>query len=149
MLNSYISLFKKDRVNILILHFLSVENSRNKAILKQLEQSAVSNGHCVTVLSGFTDGDNFSDVQYSYITLVVPCGGVFSSKLSPKIGEVLAHCRTLTGKKGAALVVKSGFFADKTCKNLMHAMEKEGMIVDYFEVIQNIDHAAVAGKKIG
>ena len=28
-------------------------------------------------------------------------------------------------------------------------MEKEGMMIDYFEVINNVDHANYVGKKIG
>lgn len=136
-------------MNILILHFLPSDSSRHTAIVKKLEQAVAAQGHSVSVVPALTDGDTFSDVPYTYITVVVPCQGVFSSKLAPKVSEVFARCRTLGGKKAAALVVKTGLFAEKTCRNLMRAMEKEGMFVDYFEVLQNAEQAAYAGGKIG
>ena len=37
----------------------------------------------------------------------------------------------------------------KTCSNLMAAMEKQGVFLDYFDVVENPDHAAYVGKKIG
>ena len=66
-----------------------------------------------------------------------------------KFDEILDNCGNLTSKKGCALVVKSGFSSWKTCKNLMKAMEKQGVLLDYFEVVDNPDHAAYVGKKIG
>ena len=46
-------------------------------------------------------------------------------------------------------MVKSGLFSGKMCRLTMHAMEKEGMVVDYFDIIESADHAAFVGKKIG
>ncbi|MEE0999330.1 MAG: hypothetical protein UIH41_06695, partial [Treponemataceae bacterium] len=63
--------------------------------------------------------------------------------------EVLATCGNVSGKKGCALIVKSGLFSQKFCNSVMKKMEKEGMKIDYFDVINNVDHAAHVGKKIG
>ena len=57
---------------------------------------------------------------------------------------------SLAGKKGAAFLKKTGpFFVNKALCNLMRVMEKEGMMVNWSEVLLSSDHANAMGKRIG
>ncbi|AEE17116.1 hypothetical protein [Treponema brennaborense] len=136
-------------MRVVLLHFLSAENGKHSSILKKLSDAASKNGHQVDVVSGTRDTDSFRITPYEYVAVVCPCTGIIGGKISAKVSEVLENSGSVSGKKGCALVVKSGLSAQKTSRNLMRAMEKEGMVIDYFDVIENADHAAYVGKKIG
>ena len=69
--------------------------------------------------------------------------------MPPIVSEVLANCGVVGGKKSCALVLPSLFGAEKACKALMKAMEKEGMFVDYFDIVQSPEHATHVGTFLG
>jgi hypothetical protein len=135
-------------MRVLILHFLSVRNEKHAGILKKLEQAAAAAGHQVTVC-GEKDTVNLHTAMYEYIAVVTAPSGFIGAKLPEKLPEILSTHGSVSGKKGCALVVKPGLFSGKMCRLTMHAMEKEGMVVDYFDIIESADHAAFVGKKIG
>lgn len=135
-------------MRVLILHFLSVRNEKHAGVLKKLEQAAAAAGHQVTVC-GERDTVNLHTAMYEYIAVVTAPSGFIGAKLPEKLPEILSTHGSVSGKKGCALVVKSGLFSGKMCRLTMHAMEKEGMVVDYFDIIESADHAAYVGKKIG
>ncbi len=136
-------------MRILILSFLKSDNNKHNEILKKLAAAAESKGHEVRVQNGIKEQDQIHLTIYDYIAVVVPASPLFGAKVNPKLPEVLSHCGNPEGKKGCALVVKSGFMSQKMVRVTMRAMEREGMKLDYFEVIENVDHAAYVGKKIG
>ena len=136
-------------MRIVILHFLDVENKKHSEILKKLVDSANKNGHQVDLINGNKEYDTFRITPYEYVTVVSKGKNVFSSKVPQKVTEVLNSCGTSSGKKACALVLKQIFFSETLCRNLMKVLDKEGMIVDYFNVIENPDHAIHIGKKLG
>lgn len=133
-----------------ILHFLSInKNSVHKAIIQKLENTIINRGHQVDIFNAVTDASMLRLTGYDYVAVIVPSSALFGSKLPEILPEVLDNCGNISGKKGCALVVKSGFSSWKTSTKLMAAMEKQGMCLDYFDVIENVDHAGYVGKKIG
>ncbi len=136
-------------MKIVLVHFFQDETKKQKDILKKLEQTAIAQGHMVDVFSGYKDFSNFRLTGYDYITFITVASPLFGAKIPSKVKEVLSSSGTISGKKGAALVIKAGFSSNKTCSVLMRAMENEGMVIDYFEVITSEDHAGYVGKKIG
>lgn len=135
-------------MRVLILHFLKKNNNKHTEILKKLEQGASGKGHQVTVMN-YSDAQNMHFAMYEYVAIVVNSASVFTGKAPEKLPEVMASCGPASGIKGCALVVKSGFLSQKLCRNTMRVMEKEGMVLDYFDVIESVDHATAVGKKIG
>jgi len=133
----------------LILSFLKKDSDKHQKILKKLEASAVANGHIVDVKDAKLEKETLRLTMYEYIAIVVPANPFSGKKVPALLPEVLSTCGTVSGKKGCALIVKSGLFSQKFCNTVMRKMEKEGMMIDYFEVINNVDHAAYVGKKIG
>ena len=137
-------------MRVALVHFLTpVKNSNHKGILQKLENAVINKGYQIDIFNARTDYSTMRLTGYDYISIIVPSSSLFGSNLPEKFDEILDNCGNLTSKKGCALVVKSGFSSWKTCKNLMKAMEKQGMLLDYFEVVDNPDHAAYVGKKIG
>ncbi len=135
-------------MRILILHFLSERNRKHSDILKNLEKSAVANGHTVAICND-KDSINVHMAMYDYVTVVTVTAGIIGAKLPEKMSEILSTHGSLTGKKGCALVVKNGFSSNKMSRITMHAMEKEGMVIDYFDIIDSPGYAAHVGKKLG
>ena len=134
----------------LILHFLDTKNTKHLGILKNLEKSAVANGHQVDIFNGNLDSvENLHPVVYEYIAVVTTPPNFIGAKLPPKLTEILSSSGNFSGKKGCAFVVKSGLSSNKTVHLLMKELEKQGMCLDYFDIIESIDHAAASGKKIG
>ncbi len=135
-------------MRILILHFTSNKNKKHADIIKKLEKSATANSHTVTICNE-KDSINLHMGMFDYITLVTVPPGLIGAKLPEKMNEVLSTHGSLSGKKGCALVIKSGFSSNKMSRITMHAMEKEGMVIDYFDIIDSPGYATHVGKKLG
>ena len=137
-------------MRVALVHFLTpAKNSNHKGILQKLENAVINKSYQIDIFNAMTDYSNMRLIGYDYISIIVPSSPLFGSKLPEKFDEILDNSGNLTTKKGCALVVKSGFSSWKTCKNLMSAMEKQGISLDYFDVVENPDHASYVGKKIG
>ena len=136
-------------MRIAILHFLNDEKNAHRAILKTLQETAQANGHDVAVFSAKTDPEQLRLTMYEYITIIVPSSLFIGSSLPERFAHVLASAGMILGKKASALVVQSGLSSKKTVRTLMRAMEREGLKIDYFDVVKNAEHARCVGKKLG
>ena len=105
-------------------------------------------GHHVDVIDAWTD-DGMRLPGYEYITVVAEPISAFSGKLQPIISKVLSAGSTLVGKKSAAFIRKSGLFTNRALTNLMKVMEKEGMRINWSDILLNAPHAEAMGKYIG
>ncbi|MCQ2981868.1 MAG: hypothetical protein MJ178_03845 [Treponemataceae bacterium] len=136
-------------MRVLILSFLSNDNETHKKILGELDKACTAKGNQVDIKNGNLESDTLRTTGYDYIAVVVQASPLFGAKVPEKLPFIMAQCGTVTGKKGCALVVKRGFSSEKMCTKVMYYMEKEGMKLDYFDVILNADHAPSVGRKIG
>ncbi|OJF76894.1 MAG: hypothetical protein BKP49_04830 [Treponema sp. CETP13] len=135
-------------MRVLILHFLDTRNAKNITILRNLQAASENNGHQVTLMNA-KDVGNLQFPMYEYVCIVTKSAKLFGAKLPSQMGEILNKHGTLSGKKGCSLVVKGGFSSDKMNTLVMKAMEKEGIFIDYSQVIESPEHAKSIGKKIG
>lgn len=136
-------------MRVALISFCPVQNFKTVAIIKKLEAGSASSGNRVEVFNGLENLVNTRLTAFDYIAVLVQAKGLFGGKIPPRVREYLGTSGSISGKKGCALVIKAGFSSEKTCRNLMRAMESEGVKLDYFEVLQNEDAASSAGKKIG
>lgn len=136
-------------MRIALISFTSRTDDAAGKILKKLQTVCASDDNQVDILNGNEELTNTRLTAYDYIAVVAKSAGFFSSKVSPKIAQYLSMSGNVSGKKACALVIKSGLFSEKACRNLMRIMESEGVKIDYFDVIRDVDHAAWVGKKIG
>jgi len=104
-------------------------------------------GHTVEIIDAWTD-DGMKLPACQYITIVTEPLSFFSAKI-PEAARKILTSRGIDGKKSAAFIKKSGLRSAKTLINLMNAMEKEGLIVNWSEILLNAPHAEAMGKRIG
>jgi len=63
-------------------------------------------------------------------------------KIPPRVAELLAQARGLSGKRSMAFVLRRGPFGGRALGRLMKVMEAEGMSVNYGEEIKGAAQAA-------
>lgn len=136
-------------MKVVILHFLDVQSKNKGPLLKAMSDAASHAGHQVDVVDGTRSTDNLRLTPYEYVVVVSPSYGFLKGRVHPRVAEVLSSCGILTGKKGAAFVTKSLFSAPSANHVLMQAMEREGMVVNDFNVLENPQQAAAAGSRLG
>ncbi len=136
-------------MRVALITFCLQKEPKTVAILKKLEIGSASRGNQVELFNGFEDLVNTRLTAFDYIAVVVQAKGLFGGKIPSRISQYLGTSGMISGKKGCALVLKFGFSSAKTCRSLMRAMEAEGVKLDYFDIIGDVDSAEHSGKKIG
>jgi hypothetical protein len=107
-----------------------------------------SMGHRVDVFDAWT-GDGHRLPAYEYIAVTAEPVSLFGGRMPEALGKILAAGSGLVGKKSAAFLKKTGPFTAKALANLMRVMEKEGMRVNWSDVILSAAQAEALGKQIG
>jgi len=116
--------------------------------VRSLAKGMESMGHRVDVIDVWTD-DGFRLPGYEYIAVAAEPISFFSGKIPDAVSKMLAAGSALVGKKSAAFIKKGGLFTSRALANLMRAMEKEGMMINWSEILLNSPHAEALGKRIG
>jgi hypothetical protein len=127
-----------------------VSAPRNRAerdYVEALVKGMVSMGHRADVIDAYSD-DGYRLPAYEYVVAVTEPVSFFSGNIPESIPKILCAGSGLVGKKSAAFVKKSGLFTAKALASLMKAMEKEGMMVNWSDVLLNPPHAEAMGKRI-
>ena len=130
---------------------ISVSARRNgvQDHVKSLAGGMESMGHRVDILDAWTE-DGYKLPAYEYIAVCAEPASFWGGKMPEALSKILASASSLTGKKSAAFLKKTGpFFVNKALCNLMRAMEKEGMLVNWSEILLSPAHANAMGKRIG
>jgi len=129
---------------------VSAPAERKKApdYVEALAKGMESMGHRVDIINVWTE-DGMRLPGYEYIVVVTEPVSFFSGKIITNVSKMLCAGSSLMGKKSAAFVKKSGLFSNKALVNLMKAMEKEGMRVNWSDILFNAPHAQAMGKYIG
>ncbi|GHT95197.1 hypothetical protein FACS1894141_3340 [Spirochaetia bacterium] len=107
-----------------------------------------SMGHRVDIIDAWTE-DGFRLPGYEYIVVIAESITLIGGKLPDALPKMLAAGSGLVGKKSAAFLKKNGPFNGKAMANLMRAMEKEGMTVNWSDIILSASQAEALGKRIG
>jgi len=115
-----------------------------KALAKGMEMM----GHRADIIDAWTD-DGMRLPGYEYIAVVTETLSIFSAKIPEVIPKILCAASGISGKKSAAFLKKGGLRSAKTLINVMHAMEKEGLLVNWSETLLSTPHAEAIGKQIG
>ena len=117
--------------------------------VKALVNGMQSAGHNVDVLDAWTE-DGFRLPGYEYIVVCAEPVSLWGGKMPDALQKILGAGSGLVGKKSAAFLKKTGpVFINKALGNLMKAMEKEGMMINWSDIILNPPHAEALGKRIG
>jgi hypothetical protein len=129
---------------------VSVPAARIKApdYMASLAKGMESMGHRVDIIDAWTE-DGMKLPGYEYIAVVAEPMSFLSGKIPDITAKILSAGSSLVGKKGAAFIKKNGLFSNRALANLMRAMEKEGMRINWSDILLNSPHAQALGKRIG
>ena len=116
--------------------------------VRSLVEGMEAMGHRVDIVNAWTE-DGIKLPGYEYIVVTAEPVSFFSGKIVSNVSKILAAGSTLSGKKSAAFVKKTGFFYNRALANLMRVMEKEGMFINWSDILFNGPHAQAMGKRIG
>ncbi|MGD9941409.1 MAG: hypothetical protein AB7T74_16565 [Clostridia bacterium] len=119
-----------------------------KAHVEAMVKGMSSMGHRVDSFDARTD-DGARLPAYEYILVLSEPVSAFSGKIPDSVATFLKNASSLIGKKSGAFLRNSGIFSGKALTNLMMAMEKEGMHVNWSEQVGKAEEAGVLSKKIG
>jgi hypothetical protein len=113
-----------------------------------LAKGMESMGHRVDVTDAWTD-DGMRLPGYEYVVAVAESVSLFGGNMPDVLAKILAGASSLVGKKGAAFLKKTGPFTGKALAKLMKAMEREGMVINWSDILLSSAHAEALGKRIG
>ncbi len=116
--------------------------------IQMLSRGMEAMGHRVDVINAWTD-DGVRLPGYEYIVVAAQATSFFGGKIPEALARILKEASSLVGKKSAAFLIKSSPFTAKAFANLMRVMEKEGMLINWSEIIVNPAQAEALGKQIG
>ena len=115
--------------------------------VQALAKGMESAGHKVDIIDAWAD-DGMRLPGYEYIAIATESASFFSAKVPEAIPKILAAASGMGGKKSAAFVKKGGLRYNKVLANAMKAMEKEGMVVNWSDIVFNAPHAEAMGKRV-
>jgi hypothetical protein len=113
-----------------------------------LAKGMESMGHRVDIIDAWTS-DGLRLPGYEYIAVAAEAASLLGGKIPPGLPKILAAAGSLQGKKSAAFLRKTGPFTSKALANLMKTMEKEGMYINWSDIILSVSQAEALGKRIG
>jgi hypothetical protein len=130
-----------------ILYYPSNAAEKVEKIGKAFAKGVESMGHDITVINGDLDSST-KLTMYEYVAVIAKPVTLFAGKISDKVGQFLQNGGTLSGKRSSAVIVKSGFGSERALTRLMRAMEREGMFVNYSEILSLPEDAAGSVKRL-
>jgi len=133
-------------MRVAVVYFQSGSNEVKKTA-EALARGISAGDHLVELINGETDTDKRL-TSYEYIVVGSTPNSFFSGKISDRISSYLKNSGMLSGKRSYAFIRKKGLASSKALKNLMMAMEKEGMMLKISDVLYSAIEAEAAGKKL-
>jgi hypothetical protein len=115
------------------------------AVAKSMARAIEAGGHFVD-LSQARPGESPSLTGYDYVIVGTESASAFG-KIPPLVAETLSQAGMLAGKRSMAFLRKSGLRPEKALSRLMKAMEGEGMLVNYAEVVSKEADAVAAARE--
>jgi len=116
--------------------------------VQALAKGMGSMGHAVDIIDAWTE-NGMRLPGYDYVAVVTEPLSLFSAQIPEVVTKILSAGSGLVGKKSAAFVRKGGLRFNRTLSTLMRTMEKEGMMVNWSDILLNAPHAEAMGKRIG
>lgn len=114
-------------------------------LANQVAEGMRAKGHQVDLLDA-KDDVGIRLAGYEYVAVCTEPLSFLSGKIPGRLSASLSAASSLVGKRSAAFLRKSGLFSAKAMANLMRAMEKEGMTVNWTDFLLSADQALALGK---
>lgn len=129
-----------------VLYFPKNPSSPLKRVADSLAAGLRLQGAQVDLVDGSRTRD-FKLTGCHYIAVGTDVRSLFRGGLPPELAPALANGGIVTGKRSFAFVC-GGAGSAKTLMKLMKALEHEGMIVRYSEVLTKPEDASAVGQRL-
>lgn len=127
-----------------VVYFASDRKSPLHGLAASLAEGLKSQNVQVELIDAQRSGE-VKMTGYHYVAIGCEIVSWFRGKLPQAVSPFLAQAGIITGKKCFAFVPKTLLGASKTLLNLMKAMEAEGMMIRYSEVLTDKEEARQVG----
>lgn len=135
-------------IRVAVVYFgKSAHATKLKALSDSLSQGMQQQGAQVDVIPGLQNRDAKLS-GYHYVAIGCDVRSLLKGALPPELPQFLATCGVVNGKKAFAFVLHSFLGADATLLKLMKALEHEGMLVRYSEVLAKPEDSRALGQRL-
>jgi len=121
------------------------QTSRLKALAEALGRGMQKQGAQVDVINGVQNRDT-KLTGYHYIAVGCDVRSLFKGVLPPELAPALGNGGIVTGKKSFAFVAPAPLGSNATLTKLMKALEHEGMLLRFSELLTKPDQAQALGQ---
>jgi len=105
--------------------------------VNSLARGMESMGHRVDIVDAWTE-DGFRLPGYEYIAVCAEAVSLWGGIMPDVLPKIRGVGSGLVGKKSGAFLKMTGpFFSTRALSDLMKAMEKEGILINWSEIILN------------
>ena len=118
-----------------------------KALAESLAKGMQNQGAQVDVINGIQSRET-KLTGYHYIAVGCDVRSLFKGVLPPELAQALASGGIITGKKTFAFVPLAPVGANATLLKLMKALEHEGMLVRYSDLLAKPAEALATGQRL-
>jgi len=135
-------------IRVAVLYFAKASAAAKvKALAEALGRGIQNQGAQVDVIDGLRNRET-KLTGYHYVAVGCDVRSLWGGALPPELPQALAAGGIITGKKTFGFVLKSPWGAPATLMKLMKALEHEGMLVRYSEILGNPDEAVALGARL-
>lgn len=118
-----------------------------KSLAEALAKGMQKQGAQVDVINGIQARET-KLTGYHYIAVGCDVRSILKGTLPPELTQALAAGGIISGKKTFAFVPPAPLGASKTLMKLMKALEHEGMMVRYSDLLAKPDDAQAVGQRL-
>lgn len=135
-------------IRVAVLYFAKPSQvERLKKLSEALAKGLQKQGAMVDVINGLKTRDT-KLTGYHYVVVGCDVRSWFRGLLPPELPVALANSGIISGKKSFAFVPSAPLGASTTLLKLMRAMEHEGMMVRFSEVLTKVEDAEAVGQRL-
>ncbi|HDQ14379.1 MAG TPA: hypothetical protein ENN41_06155 [Sediminispirochaeta sp.] len=134
-------------MRVAVVFFAGAGNKSPAGHASALMEGLSEQGHEVDLIDGDRD-INVKLTMHEYIVIGANAANMWGGKLSEQVGKFLSDAGIVSGKRCYAFVNKGGLKKNKTLRQLMNIMEREGMYLKKSDLISSPEEAREIGRKL-
>ena len=133
-------------MRVAIIYFKATKRNSLDLLSQELSKKWQAAGHQVEVMEA-KQGENLRLARFDYVAVGTESSSLWG-KLPVRLPQILSQAGQISGKRSFAFVCPTGFRTQKLLTRLMKAMENEGMLVNYAEVLKTVAEAGYVADKV-
>jgi menaquinone-dependent protoporphyrinogen IX oxidase len=134
-------------MRVAVLFFGGGKRDKTAEIARGVAAGLEKGGHHVDVIDGDRDV-NAKLTMYEYIVIGTSAVSTFRGRIDSRVREFLSGAGMVGGKKCFAFLVDSLFGTQRGLRNLMAAIEHEGIFIRFSEVLRSREEAEVLADRL-